>query len=312
MTPIARLLALRVDLRDPDAAAEVAPEALAAYAERTGWTLATTTGAHRVYHRGAGELKVPITSGWPDYGRAIAAEINLLAEHEGRSLLAIWAELVGWRDVAAEQAGALDRTVATMVAAPRMYGTTSEAVLFQALLALETAAALRGEPEVGARYDALRARHRIPSSLHASSRIGLDGIGAFIAELAGLPIPETPLPCHDVAPGEATGAPDEPEGVPPSAAPATGQGTLPGIDPGGRRRRPTRHVFGGFEARSFPAGPLAPEATTTQLVRACRHCDCLHRVASAGPRLGSVNLYSADGVEWHEASPVCIAKRPKE
>ena len=42
MTPTARLLSLRVDLRDPDAAAEVTPEALAAYAERTGWTLATT------------------------------------------------------------------------------------------------------------------------------------------------------------------------------------------------------------------------------------------------------------------------------
>ena len=307
MTPIARLLSIRVDLRDPDAAAEVTPEALAAYAERTGWTLATTTGAPRVYHRGAGELKVPITSGWPDYGRAMQSEINLLARHEDRSPLAIWAELVGWRDVAAEQAGALDRAVATMVAAPRMYGTTSEAVLFQALLALETAAALRGEPEVGARYDALRARHRIPSSLHASSRIGLDGIGAFIAELAGLPIPETPPPRLDVARGEATGAPDAPEPVKPSAGPATGQGTLPGVEPPRRIRSRPVHRWGIIAPEQMPPTPLDPDRSA--LVQRCPHCTALRRRANTGSRLGAQDMYSADGgASWQHMRPPCVMK----
>lgn len=161
MTPIARLLSLRVDLRDPEAAAEVTPEALAAYAERTGWTLATTTGAHRVYRHGAGELHVPITSGWPNYGRAILSEINMLAEHEGRSPLAIWAELVG------------------------------------------------------------------------------------------LPAPEAPPPCHDVALGEAIAAPGAPEAVPAPAGAATGQGTLPGVE---RRRANTGSRLGAQDMYSADGG----------------------------------------------------------
>lgn len=95
MTLLARLLSVRADLRDEAAAAEVTPDALAAYAERTGWMLTGTTDAHQVYCLGDGELQVPREAGWPDYGRRVLAELQELAAVEGRGTLAIWADLVG-------------------------------------------------------------------------------------------------------------------------------------------------------------------------------------------------------------------------
>ena len=52
MTPLSRLLALRADLRDETAAAEVTPEALAAYCEARGWALRVETSMARYYERG--------------------------------------------------------------------------------------------------------------------------------------------------------------------------------------------------------------------------------------------------------------------
>lgn len=309
---LARLLNLRADLRDPDAAAEVTPEALAAYAERTGWHLATTTPAHRVYRRGEAELQVPLTAGWPDYGKRICQEIGILARAEDRSPLAIWAELIGLTDTAADTAQALDKMLAELVTMPSMYARTPEVLLMQALLAANIRARLRGDPDVDDRYDAARLRRGIPTSTHACDRLDLAGTASLIAEMVGLPPPEPPDETAQPPSftGRFTGDPAPPV---PSQRPKRAQGVLPGFAAGPPAPRHTRHVFGIFEMRSIAAGPLAPEAIITGLVRACKHCDCLHRVTSAGPRLGAENLYSTNGgTTWSTASPPCILKRPSE
>jgi hypothetical protein len=107
MTPLARLLALRVELRDEAVAAEVTPETLAAYAEARGWRLVETTAAARVYHRDEApeaELQIPLEAGWRDYPRRFLAELRELAAAEGRSPLAIWADLVGLGEPTPEDA----------------------------------------------------------------------------------------------------------------------------------------------------------------------------------------------------------------
>jgi hypothetical protein len=215
-----RLLSLQVTLRDELAAAEVTPEALCACAAAHGWQLTATTPVYHVHERpevAVHQLLVPRRPDWTDYGQCVLRAIADLAEHEGRSPLAVWVDLVGLTE---------------------------------------------------------------PASATA------------------------PPPAGDGSPRA-----DRPSARPTEPLDAA-QARLPGIPPGPDRRR-TRHVFGGFEPRTFPVGPTAPEATVVNLVRSCKHCPCLHRVASSGARLGAEDLYST-GDNWSRASPECIAKRAKE
>lgn len=308
MTPLCRLLALRVDLRDPEAVAGITPATLAAYAERTGWIHAATTDAYRVYHRTdlpRAELQVPLHDGWPDYGRAVLREIAELAVAEGRSQLAVWADLVGLRDPVPAALADLDTRLAGMAGRARMYGTTSETVLFQALVALEVRALLRGEPDPAERYEALRRAHGIPSSLHASSRLGLDDIGEFIASLAGLT--DAP-PRHEAPAGGPTATTEAPEAAPASTEPATGQGVLPGVPAPTRPRRASVHRWGVIRWERLPPDPLDPEREVLAAVQTCPHCHCHRRRANTGPRLGAEDMYSRDGKEWTYGVPPCVMK----
>lgn len=309
MTPLARLLSLRVDLRDEDAAAEVTPARLAAYLAAAGWTHEASTTHWHIWTRAGVLVKAPIAGWFADHGMVMLEMIRDIAAAEGRSSLAVWAELVGLADHTAVALAHLDAALAGMVSRPEIHARTPEALLLQALLALETRALLRGEPDPSAAYDAARARRRIPVSQHACDRLTLAGVAALVGEVAGMPPPTL-----DVAPGEALDGPDGLEPVAAAAEPsATTQEMLPGFQEASAPRRSTRHVFGGFEAREYPSGPLAPDATVTALTRTCRHCLCLHRVTSSGPRLGAEDLYSTDGGEtWTTKSPPCHAKRPRE
>lgn len=304
---LSRLLSLRADLRDLDAAAEVTPEVLAAYAERTGWHLATMTPAHRVYRRGEAELQVPLTAGWPDYGRRMCQEIGILARAEGRSSLAVWAELVGLTDTAADTAQALDKMLAELVTMPSMYARTSEVLLMQALLASNIRARLRGEPDVDDRYNAARLRRGIPSSTHACDRLDLAGTAALIAEVAGLPPPEPPdetatLPSFT---GCFTGYPSEPVTSPRAES---AQGVLPGVPAPTRQRRRSVHRWGVIAREELPPDPLAPGLPHEEQVERCRHCLILRRRANTGARLGAQMSYSRDGREWSRANPACVMK----
>lgn len=300
MIPLSRLLTLRVDLRDPDAAAEVTPEALAAYAERTGWRLAATTPAHLVYRRGDAELQVPLTAGWPDYGKRICQEIGILAAAEGRSPLAVWAELVGVTDTAAEAARALDAMLAGLTTMPSMYARCSEALLMQALLAANTRARLRGEPDVDDRYDDARRRRGIPSSTHACDRLGLAGTAALIAEVAGLPAPEPP---------DGTAPPPSDPAEPVASQPADSvQGVLPGVPAPARERRRSVHRWGIIAREELPPDPLDPERPHEGQVERCPHCRTLRRRANTGARRGAELMYSQDGREWSHANLACVMK----
>lgn len=311
MTTIPRLLTLRADLRDEAAAAEVTPEALAAYALRTGWALAAETPEHRVYRRGAAELHVPRDSGWPAYGRRVLAELAEIAAAEGRGTLQVWADVVGIVDPTANVVAHLDEALASMAARPAAHGTTSEAVLFQALLALEVRALLLGAPGPAAAYDALRAARGVPSSRHACHGVDLAGIGAVIAELTeratGVRRGDAP-PCHDVARDGATDAADGPGAVQAPTEPATGQAALPGIEPGRQGRRASVHRWGFLIADSLPPDPMDPGRAHIALVSRCVHCDTLRRWANTGPRSAAVMTYSTDGRSWSRANPACVMK----
>lgn len=305
---LSRLLTLRADLRDPDAAAEVAPEALAAYAERTGWRLATTTDVFAVYHHDGhpdAELQVPIEAGWRDYGRRVLSELRELARVEDRSPLAIWAELVGVTDTAAETVQALDAMLAGLVTMPSMYARCSEALLMQALLAANIRARLRSEPDVDDRYDAARLRRGIPSSTHACDRLNIAGTASFVAEVLGLPAPE-PSDGTTLSLRSACFTGDMVESV--SAQRSEGaQGVLLGIPAPARGRRRSVHRWGVIAREELPPDPLASGPHEEQVER-CRHCLALRRRANTGARLGAQLTYSRDGREWSYTNPACVMK----
>lgn len=88
-----RILTLKVDFRDEDAAAEITPEMAAAYLSARGWKredIPDWTGWHlRGY-----EAWVPTRSEWGDYGRRMVTIIGAIAAAEARSPLAVWAEMI--------------------------------------------------------------------------------------------------------------------------------------------------------------------------------------------------------------------------
>lgn len=87
-----RLLTLRVDFRDEQAAAEITPERAARYLTAKGW-IRGDTDKFACYSLGEHTVMVPQHSRWVDYGRRVVGLVNDLAEIEGRSPLAIWTEM---------------------------------------------------------------------------------------------------------------------------------------------------------------------------------------------------------------------------
>lgn len=91
-----RLLSLRVDFRDEQAAAEVTVEQAVAYLQAHGWTEATlpADSKWRVFKSAENDLLVARHRQWVDYGRRMCETINALAGLESRSPLAVWCEMV--------------------------------------------------------------------------------------------------------------------------------------------------------------------------------------------------------------------------
>lgn len=88
-----RLLALRVDFRDEQAAAEVTPEQAGKYLMARGWTRGELA-PWAVYSRGEHGTRHALKAAWIDYGRRMVECINDVAAVEGRSPLAVWREMV--------------------------------------------------------------------------------------------------------------------------------------------------------------------------------------------------------------------------
>ncbi len=86
-----RLLALRVIFRDEQAAAEITPEMAGAYLTARGYTVRGAIRWH-VWTRDGRQVLVP-RERLTDYGRRMVETITALAEIEGRSPLAVWAEM---------------------------------------------------------------------------------------------------------------------------------------------------------------------------------------------------------------------------
>lgn len=94
---IDRLLTLRVIFRDEPAAAEITPEMAAAYLTARGWTERPPLrdgDRWRVFMRDGRGVGVPRETRFIDYGRRMVELVNDLAEIEGRSPLAVWAEMM--------------------------------------------------------------------------------------------------------------------------------------------------------------------------------------------------------------------------
>lgn len=88
-----RLLSLRVDFRDEQAAAEVTPEHAGRYLMARGWTRGELA-PWAVYSRGEHGTRHALKATWIDYGRRMVECIDDVALAEGRSPLAVWAEMV--------------------------------------------------------------------------------------------------------------------------------------------------------------------------------------------------------------------------
>ena len=96
MTPAARLaavLALRVDLRDPDACGRITPEAANAYLAARGWQRFDTETWH-VWMLDGAQVVVPRETSWADYGVRMVEMVAAVALHEGRSPIAVYLDLM--------------------------------------------------------------------------------------------------------------------------------------------------------------------------------------------------------------------------
>lgn len=93
---LARVLTLRVDLRDEKACAEITPEAAATYLRAKGWEL-TLEREHVTLWNACGEfaVNVPREQSFADYGRRMCEAVTDLADAEQRSPLAVWVDMMG-------------------------------------------------------------------------------------------------------------------------------------------------------------------------------------------------------------------------
>lgn len=86
-----RLLSLSVTFRDEPAAAEISPAAANAYLAAKGWRRGDVRDWH-MWWKDRYQVMVPREM-LADYGRRMVEAINDLAEHEGRSPIAVWVEM---------------------------------------------------------------------------------------------------------------------------------------------------------------------------------------------------------------------------
>ena len=91
MTP--DLLTLRVDFRDEQAAARITPEQANAYLAARGWRRGDLAPWHQ-HRREQYEVMVPMHATYVDYGRCMVDVLNDLARIEGRSVLAVFVDIV--------------------------------------------------------------------------------------------------------------------------------------------------------------------------------------------------------------------------
>ena len=91
MTP--SLLTLRVDFRDEQAAARITPEQANAYLAARGWRRGDLAPWHQ-HRREQYEVMVPMHATYVDYGRRMCEALNGLARIEGRSVLAVFVEML--------------------------------------------------------------------------------------------------------------------------------------------------------------------------------------------------------------------------
>ena len=112
-----RILSLRVDFRDEQAAAEITPEMASRYLTAKGWTERVPERSRRgppkmrIFARvpeserlnylrsGRASMSAPVVmfpreAHWVDYGRRMVELVNDVAVAEGRSPLAVWVEMM--------------------------------------------------------------------------------------------------------------------------------------------------------------------------------------------------------------------------
>jgi hypothetical protein len=92
MTP-SDLLTLRVTFADPAAASRITPAAASRYLTVHGWT-ATELMIWNRWAQDDREVLVPRDTSWADYGARVVELLNRLAEHEGRSVLAVYVDML--------------------------------------------------------------------------------------------------------------------------------------------------------------------------------------------------------------------------
>ena len=94
---LADILTLRVDFRDPEAAARITPAQAGAYLAAHGWQNIFNTDNLHVWilsEERLDQVVIPRSQGYPDYGRCLTMTIGKLAEHEARSPLAVFVEMI--------------------------------------------------------------------------------------------------------------------------------------------------------------------------------------------------------------------------
>ena len=97
---LARILSLRVDLRDEKACAEITPEMANAYLGARGWK-GRGQGQWYVWESGDRQVLVPHEQGFHDYGRRMVELLGVLAAAEKRSPLAVWVDMMAQKETAA-------------------------------------------------------------------------------------------------------------------------------------------------------------------------------------------------------------------
>lgn len=91
MTP--DLLTLRVHFADPEAAARITPQQANAYLAARGWQRGDIAPWHQ-WLREQYEIMVPMHAAYVDYGARMCEALNGLASIEGRSVLAVYVDIV--------------------------------------------------------------------------------------------------------------------------------------------------------------------------------------------------------------------------
>lgn len=92
---LARILTLRVDLRDEAACAEISPEMAERYLRAHGWALSDTFEGWTLWRRGIRPLHVPHDPTRADYGWRMCEAVKDLADVEQRSPIAAWVDMMG-------------------------------------------------------------------------------------------------------------------------------------------------------------------------------------------------------------------------